>query len=398
MLNYKKRVFYLASFMVFFVILGVLVSSKIFEGPPTGFAVVGGEFCSDGTPKGACSVSRPYFCNDALELVATCGVCSCPFGYNCEAGSGLCNGAGSCEAGGGACVDVCAGGDIEFLALTSTCNIAENKEGRISIGDSKKLFIEVTLKNLNSLASLSDISVNAYIVGTDVNNGFSLLLLDAERELKQTVELAIPEDLDLSKEYTLKIDIAFKDKKVSAEYTSQIVGGGYVFVAKDTSITSGRLVLVGQDLLAGVEIVSKKCCIQNINSVKAQRFIDYCSNYGVCSDTTKPLYCEKGLLVENCQACGCQDGYSCSETGLCVSSVSLEEINKFYSQTQITPDESALVGYSVKKFSRVAKEVEEPRVSIAPNLVNVQIADVGLLLKRENVTQKPTILIDISGV
>lgn len=397
-MGYKKKVVYLVLSMVFFALLGFLVSSKIFDNSPIGFAVVAGEFCDDGTQKGACSVSKPYFCDDALELVASCGVCSCPFGYNCGSDGGLCSGAGSCEAGGGACVDFCALGDIEFLPLTSTCNIAENRDGRISIGDSKKLSIEVTLKNLNSLASLSDISVNAYIVDTEVKSGFSLLLLDPDRELKQTIDLVMPQDLDLSKEYTLKIDIAFKDKKISAEYTSAVIGSGYVFVAKDTSITSGRLLPVGQDLLAGVEIVSKKCCIQNINSVKAQRFIDYCSSYGVCSTTTKPLYCEKGLLIENCQACGCQDGYTCSELGLCVSSVSVEEINKFYSQTQITTDESPLVGYSVKKFSRLAKEVEEPKVSIAPNLVNVQIADVDLEIKRENITLKPTIFIDINGV
>lgn len=397
-MSHKKRVFYLISLIIFFAILGLLVSSRVFESSTTGFAVVPGEYCGDGTQKGSCSVSKPYLCDNNGDLVASCGSCGCPFGYTCDATTGLCSGAGSCGAGGGSCQNSCDQGQIEFLPLTSTCNIEENKDGKINLADSKDLFMDITLKNLNSAVTLSNIAVNAYIAGTDVKDGFSLLSLDPSVEFKQTIRLSIPQNIDLSKDYILKIEVAFEDKKLRAEYVSQVVGGGYIFVAKDTAITQGRLVPVGQDLLAGFEIVNKRCCIQNTNSIKAIRFIDYCSNYGICSGTSKPLYCEKGLLIENCGACGCPDGYVCSELGSCVNAVSAQEINKFYLQTKITSDESPLVGYSVKKFSRLAKEVQEPVVQVAPNLVAVTIADVNLNISRENITQKPKISININGL
>ncbi len=395
-MGHQKRVFYLIAFIIFFAILGLLVSSRVFESSPTGFAVVPGEFCGDGTQRDTCSVSKPYICQ-AGELVASCSSCGCPFGYTCDATTGLCSGAGSCGAGGGSCQNSCDQGQIEFLPLTSTCNIEENKAGKINLANSKDLFIDVTLKNLNSAVTLSNIAVNAYIIGENIKDGFSLLSLDPGVEFKQTIKISIPPNIDLSKQYVLIIEVTFEDKKISAEYVSQIVGGGYVFIAKDTSITQGRLVPVGGDLLAGFEIINKKCCIKNTNSVKATRFIDYCSNYGICSEASKPLYCEKGLLIENCGSCGCPDGYVCSELGLCANAVSLEEIKKFYSQTQITSDESPLVGYSVKKFSRLAKEVQEPVVQVAPNLVAVSIADVNLNISRENITQKPVISINING-
>ena len=396
-MSYQKRVIYFVFAIIFFGILGLLVSSKVFDYGPTGFAVVQGEFCGDGTQKDTCSVSKPYLCQDG-GLIASCGACGCPFGYTCDGDTGLCNGAGSCQAGGGSCQNSCDDGQIEFLSLTSTCNIEENKDGKINLANSKNLFIDVNLKNLNSAITLSDIAVNAYIVGTDVKDGFSLLSLDPNVDFKQTIQLSIPSNIDLSKEYVLRIEITFKDSKLSAEYVSQVAGGGYIFVAKDTSITQGRLIPVGQDLLAGFEIVNNKCCIQNTNFIKATRFIDYCSSYGVCSETSKPLYCERGLLVENCGACGCTDGYVCSDLGSCVNAVSADEINKFYLQTKITDEESPLIGYSVKKFSRLAKEVQEPVVTVTPNLVNITIADVNLNLSRQDTTQKPIMSININGL
>lgn len=38
--------------------------------------------------------------------------------------------------------------------------------------------------------------------------------------------------------------------------------------------------------------------------------------YGQCS-STKPLYCDNGNLVDNCQVCGCEEGYECQPDGEC---------------------------------------------------------------------------------
>ncbi len=45
----------------------------------------------------------------------------------------------------------------------------------------------------------------------------------------------------------------------------------------------------------------------------------YCSDgtpYGQCS-VTKPLYCNNGILIDNCQICGCYDGQACKTDGIC---------------------------------------------------------------------------------
>jgi len=42
--------------------------------------------------------------------------------------------------------------------------------------------------------------------------------------------------------------------------------------------------------------------------------------YGSCS-STKPLYCNNGNLVNNCQQCGCPIGYSCQGDGSCKSNL-----------------------------------------------------------------------------
>lgn len=41
--------------------------------------------------------------------------------------------------------------------------------------------------------------------------------------------------------------------------------------------------------------------------------------YGSCS-TTKPKYCDNGVLVDKCSTCGCSSGYECQSDGSCISS------------------------------------------------------------------------------
>ena len=52
----------------------------------------GGLTCTDGTPSGQCSTTRPNYCNNG-NLIPSCGPpynCGCPTGQVCDVNTGLC--------------------------------------------------------------------------------------------------------------------------------------------------------------------------------------------------------------------------------------------------------------------------------------------------------------------
>jgi hypothetical protein len=66
----------LAAIMIFILLSGCVVQ----EGPKQ-------QICTDGTPAGSCSASKPYFCNASLGLVENASACGCPEGYGAAGSS-----------------------------------------------------------------------------------------------------------------------------------------------------------------------------------------------------------------------------------------------------------------------------------------------------------------------
>ena len=63
----------------------------------------------------------------------------------------------------------------------------------------------------------------------------------------------------------------------------------------------------------------------NTNNVKAEIDVSECNLEPYCNDGTKysscsidkPLFCDKGKLINNCSTCGCSEGEECQEDSSC---------------------------------------------------------------------------------
>ncbi len=379
----EKKVVYI---FVFVLILG-FVSAFNVDFKILGNAILNQDACSDGTLYNKCSSNKEFYCDNG-NLVSNCGLCGCGDGFNCE--NNQCVQAASCEQGNGVCSNECNNGYIEYLPLTNTCNLDENNNGNIDISNSKGIVVNVLLKNSNKFRVLENINVNVFIEDTNINDGFTLLILNPEQENQHTLKLQIPESLDRTKTYTLHTQVVYSDKTLSQDYSLSVTGGRFSLTIKNVTFADNQKVRLGDDLLTNFEIVNKKCCISNKN--KAERFYGYCGTEEECN-SQKPLVCRNSILLEDCTKCGCNEGFNCDPSGRCINKITSEEINKFYDLNKIDKIEQSIIGNFIKDFSEIPRSPEKPIVNISLNRVSVKIEDVNL--EGSLVDNKPRINISL---
>ncbi|MBI2670797.1 hypothetical protein HYX18_02375 [Candidatus Woesearchaeota archaeon] len=380
----EKRVLYI---FIFVLILGAVSAFNI-DLKSVGNAILNIQSCSDGTEYGKCSVNKEFFCDNGT-LKSDCGLCGCGDGFNCL--NNQCVLAESCEQGNGICNNQCEEGYIELQPLTSSCNIEENNNGNIDISNSVEIKINSYLKNANKFRILENIYVNAFIQDTEIQDGYTLLVLYPEQEYSETLSLLIPENIDRGRTYILDTQVSYSDIILNQQYELSASGGRFSFVIKNVTFANNQKVRLGDDLIANFEIINRKCCIKSVS--KIDRFYGYCSYEEQCSDS-KPLICRKGILIEDCASCGCQENYFCSINGKCTIKISGEEIKKFYDLNNIDQNEQAIVGSFVREFSRIPKSPETTKIKIEESKLKVEIENVKV--EGSIIDKKPQININLN--
>jgi len=84
-------------------------------------------------------------------------------------------------------------------------------------------------------------------------------------------------------------------------------------------LASFAALLTSEPEITGFSVVNTKS--ENLIAVKSANENQFCIGnlqQGTCS-RTKPLFCNNGDLIYNCDECGCNEGFSCGDFGVCES-------------------------------------------------------------------------------
>src|SRR3989344_925895 len=357
--------------------------------------------CKDSTLNNKCSTEKPFFCQNS-ELIRNCSLCGCSPCYLCDSSTNLCELADYCEQAQGTCEASCDSPLIELTLLTESCNAGEMINNNINPAG-KSLKLQVELENTNEFAPLTDISTIAYIEGlTEAGDGFFLDTIEPLNKFEKDLLLNLPENFDKTKNYKLIFIIAYQDKQQTKEYNINFQGDYFVYTIKDVTFLSDNTnyIELTEDLKYSVKIINRKCCLKPSIKTNSESFLGYCDNkvpYNKCS-TEKPLYCNNGLLVEECSKCGCPNNFICNKDKKCEYIVIDQEIQKFYNTIKADSNDKPILKFLGYKLARVAKSPITPEYIIVDkelNQIKVKTNDVDLKISKTDTT--PKIEAEING-
>src|SRR3989344_3568338 len=383
----RKDIIYIS---VFLVLIGITIA---FRFPTVGNAILDKDFCEDGSEYGACSVDLPYLCQDG-SLVENCDVCGCPGGLECS--NGQCINTFMCETGEGSCSNECEIYDIEYQPLTFSCNINENTFGNINVEGSKKVYVNVEVQNNNNF-KVNNLDVKASIDfdGSKAEDGFTLKSVETGIDYKETLTLNIPDNIDVSKDYSLIISYNYDGGNLEQEYSVSLTGTSGSVTIRNVNIEQGKLIRLG-DLYVGSEIINKKCCVKKAKEeISNDRFFGYCGDVenGKC-DNSKPLFCKDGSLIDNCNECGCLEGYKCNIDGKCSVNEHETRADSFIIGSGLQVEDSVITNFVVDKFSQITVIEEKPILVIGKQEVNLSIRN-NILNAKVDKDKKPFINISL---
>ncbi len=118
----------------------------------------------------------------------------------------------------------------------------------------ERLDIEVYLDANNSA---DDVTVTARIMGYEfgsISDSTSQFNLDAGKTYKKTLTLYVPEDIDASEDYTLKIEVSDQLDEVEVEYTLHIDEARHGLKIYDVLLNPGSTVASGNPLFVTVRL------------------------------------------------------------------------------------------------------------------------------------------------
>ena len=324
------------------------------KGTATCIPVGSADSCIDGTFPGACSSSRPLYCDNGL-LEARAGFCGCPAGWKESLTSpGQCvqiSGAGACEDG--TLFDACSAGSKPLLCsgglLVERAGVCGCPSGFSAQGDSCACSSSLCSQACSDGTGRGACSLNAPFYCSSAGD-----------LVEKASACGCPDGFH--------IDLANADKCVKTSVASGVCVDGTLPGA--CSISSKPLYCFGGQLIersaqcgcpANFVVQGDACvpasvpsrCSDNtpVNSCSSSK-PQYCNSLGVlvqdagacgcpagwkasaqdstqcvpsasnglCADGTptgscaqsKPLYCGNGLLEENAPACGCPSGFVAS--------------------------------------------------------------------------------------
>ena len=252
-----------------------------FEDTATGkhtISIGGGvlQTCSDGTVYGECSVDKPYYCDEG-DLVERCDICGCDEGYTC---SGY-----ICE------LNNQTGNETGNTNQTNQTNetVYECEDGT-AYGECST--------NLPYYCDNGTLVEKCDLCGCDEN--YSCLA-------------------------NLSCGLNQSNNQSNNQTENQTCSDGTVYgecsVDKPYYCDEGDLVercdICGCD--EGYSCLENYSCgfVENNETENETTTCDDGTPYGECS-SQQPHLCKDGVLVDDCQSCGCPSDYVCEEDGSCV--------------------------------------------------------------------------------
>jgi len=315
----------------------------------------GSNVCSDGTPYGQCSATKPNYCNNGT-LVANCVACGCPSGYSCNSTTNVCyvppsnrppnNPAPVLASSSGAnttsdnlnCSSVVSDPDGDMMNVTVNWykndvlnlavlynNIASGqtvssllKSGNLSAGDVWKCGMIASDGKANSTLVYSN---PVTIIAQPPANSAPNTPLPA---LSSTSGANLTSDnlncyARLSDPNGDKLNVSVQWYKNNILAIANSYNYNYPNSTDFTATLSSGNLTAGDAWKCGMRLYDGSLYSGWGNSsslvVVAPAPVS-CSDgtaSGQCS-ATKPKYCNNGTLADNCAICGCQAGYSCNSS------------------------------------------------------------------------------------
>ena len=374
----KKGLFLIITFL--FVIILTLSGSSNFL---SSLAIW--DTCKDGTLNNKCSQEKPFFCSQG-SLIKECNTCGCAAGFNCNTFTNECELSDYCEQSNGICQAECSPGSIELISLTESCNAGENINKLIQL-EGSSLTLDLKLTNLKE-APIKDITAMAYIPFI-AQDGLFLEIMEPYAVFQKDLILKLPQNLDKSKPYKLYFSLSYQDKSTIEEFNINFQGDKFEYTIKNVDfILDETKFEISQDLDYDLKIINRKCCIPvNINT-NSESFLGYCEgklDYNKCSPE-KPLFCDNGLLTENCLKCGCPTGFTCNQKNKCESVIINLEVDKFFDKTRVDPIEATILKPVAFIFARGARspiEAEVINIQKDHEKINIETRDVNLQISQQ---------------
>ena len=300
--------------------------------------------CSDGTPYGQCSPTKPKYCDNG-NLVDRCDICGCPSGYSCQED--------------GSCVSLpvptqCLGDinndrrvDIYDLAILIAHwgqeNTADlNNDNTVNLEDLRILLTHWGEICENQCQVQGDVDNNGEINCDDLDCVLGVVL--GEKSIKECPCSDVNKDgkinqLDVSKEIDILLskgiecgkckqcsdcgkglfNICDRQECLSCQencyFIDKTIGGDCLSCSSANSCQDYQ----NDKTTCQTDPCGFGNCKWENNKCVSVSQLQTCSDgtpYGQCSPT-KPKYCDNGNLVDRCDICGCPSGYSCQDDGSC---------------------------------------------------------------------------------
>ena len=273
--------------------------------------------CSDGTPYGECSATQPLYCDNGT-LVDNCGSCGCPTGeeFNTTTESFYVSGLVSAIPPGSIIIteimnnpSAVSDANGEYIELYNTENETYDLNG---------LIIKDNGTNSHTISSSLPIAPGEYVVLCRNSNASKNGGITCDYQYGNSFQLANTDDEVILEQNGTIIDQVYYDGGPvwpdPNGASMNLDPGAFDAILNDNGSNWCESTTTFENGDMGTPRSTNDECISTIQT---------CSDgtpYGNCS-TTKPLYCDNGTLIDNCQVCGCPSGQNCNTTtGSCYSS------------------------------------------------------------------------------
>jgi len=187
-------------------------------------------------------------------------------------------------------------------------NLADNRVLDIERGENLDLTVVIEAANSINGGSLDDVRIKAEIEGYeygDIEDRTSIFEVEEGLTYYKRLSLAIPEDIDASETYTLRVEVSDKDNEEVWEFTLHVDEQRHKLNIYDIIVRPGTSVESGRPLFVDVRV--ENLGSKKENDIKVTAAIP---ELGV-SDSR---YIDELVPVEGCSAFDCDDNEETSES------------------------------------------------------------------------------------
>jgi len=296
--------------------------------------------CSDGTPYGQCSSTKPLYCKDGI-LINNCTLCGCLSGQNCIIANGTCY---TLKCSDGTPYGQCSSTKPLYcdprMGIVNRCSLCGCDSGEECTKDD--LYCVPILFEINpgcdsevkvsGIDSITNCGIDCfevtkgkkfwkrsgstwYYYGEDSNEESSKQDIVAYWRKFNGPSCKNDGTFEINPGCDSEVKVSGIDSMSDCGYQCFEVTKGKKFWRR----SYGTWYYYGED---SNEESSKQDIVAYWRKFNGPSCKDICwdqTPYSQCSPT-KPLYCNGGTLISNCNLCGCPSGQTCLTNGTCIPS------------------------------------------------------------------------------